>query len=144
MERNWAGNHAYGARALHRPGSLEEVRELAASRPRIRVLGTRHSFTAIADSDELMSLERLPADVAVDRGRGTVAFAAGLRYGDLAGALEPHGLALARVRRRGGRAVRAVLAAAAAATGERQREQQDRERPRHRGMFAAGARMDQR
>jgi alditol oxidase len=97
VERNWAGNHAYGARALHRPGSLEQVQELAATRPRIRVLGTRHSFTAIADSDELMSLERLPADVAVDRDRGTVAFAAGLRYGELAGALEPHGLALANL-----------------------------------------------
>src|SRR5688500_6448158 len=44
-----------------------------------------------------MSLERLPADVAVDRARGTVAFAAGLRYGELAGALEPHGLALANL-----------------------------------------------
>ena len=54
MERNWAGNHAYGARILHRPAGVDEVRELAAACERIRVLGTRHSFTAIADSEELM------------------------------------------------------------------------------------------
>jgi xylitol oxidase len=97
VERNWAGNHAYGARALHRPASLEELQELVAGAPRIRVLGTRHSFNAIADSDELVSLERLPADVAVDREAGTVSVPGGMSYGGLAPELARHGLALANL-----------------------------------------------
>ena len=97
MERNWAGNHAYGARALHRPETIEQLQELIAAAPRIRVLGTRHSFSAIADSDELVSLERLPADVEVDRDAGTVRCSGGTTYGALAGELEQHGLALANL-----------------------------------------------
>src|SRR5690349_21016738 len=85
VERNWAGNHADRARELHRPASLDELRELLARTPRIRVLGTRHSFNAIADSDELVSLERLPAEVTADRGAGTVSVPGGMSYGALAG-----------------------------------------------------------
>ena len=94
MERNWAGNHAYGARTLHRPGTLEELRELVAAAPRLRVLGTRHAFNAITDSEELVSLERLPAEVEHDPGAGTVRVSGGTRYGTLAADLEPLGLAL--------------------------------------------------
>ena len=84
MERNWAGNHAYGARILHRPAGVDEVRELAAACERIRVLGTRHSFTAIADSEELMLLDALPAEVRVDHARSVVSAAGGDSYGALA------------------------------------------------------------
>ena len=97
MERNWAGNHTYGARALHRPETIERLQELIAAAPRIRVLGSRHSFSALPDSDELVSLERLPADVEVDSGRGTVRCSGGMTYGALAAELEPHGLALANL-----------------------------------------------
>jgi xylitol oxidase len=94
VETNWAGNHAYGTAVLHRPATLEQLRELAAGAPRIHVLGSRHSFNAIADSDALVSLDALPPDVRVDRERGTVSFGAGLRYGELAAALDAEGLAL--------------------------------------------------
>jgi len=58
------------------------------------VLGSRHSFNAIGDSDELVSLEGLPADVVVDRAAGTVTCNAALKYGELATALAPQGVAL--------------------------------------------------
>jgi xylitol oxidase len=93
-ETNWSGTYGYRARRLHRPGSVEELREIVGRAPRIRVLGSRHSFTDIADSDELVSLERLPADVAVERAARTVAFTGAVRYGDLAGTLAEEGLAL--------------------------------------------------
>jgi xylitol oxidase len=87
---NWAGTHSYRAQRLHRPASLEELREIVARAPRVRVLGSRHSFTDIADSGELVSLEALPADVAVE---GDVVWCSGgVRHGELAEALE--GLAL--------------------------------------------------
>ncbi len=94
MERNWAGNHTYRAARLHRPGTLERLREIVAGAPRVHVLGSRHSFTDVADSAELIALDELPADVRVDHAAGTVSFGAGLRYGELAGALEREGLAL--------------------------------------------------
>jgi xylitol oxidase len=92
--RNWAGSHAYRARALHRPGTIEEVRAIVARAPRVRVLGSRHSFTDIADSDELIALDGLPATVAVDHAAGTVSVGAGVTYGALAEALKGEGVAL--------------------------------------------------
>jgi xylitol oxidase len=93
-ETNWAGTHTYRASRLHRPSTIEELQELVARKARLRVLGSRHSFSDIADSDELVSLDGLPRDVEVDRQAGTVSVAAGLRYGELAEALHPSQLAL--------------------------------------------------
>jgi xylitol oxidase len=91
---NWAGNHAYRAERLHRPSTLDGVREIVAAAPRVHVLGSRHSFNDIADSTELVTLDELPADVVVDRAAGTVSLGAGLTYGRLAGALQDEGVAL--------------------------------------------------
>ena len=93
-EVNWAGTHRYRARALHRPRNVAELREVVARAPRIRVLGSRHSFTDLADSDELVSLEGLPADVVVDSAAGTVSCGGALRYGELADVLDADSLAL--------------------------------------------------
>jgi alditol oxidase len=93
-ELNWAGNYAYRAERLHRPSTLDQVREIVAAARRVRVLGSRHSFNDMADSHDLVSLAGLPADIAVDRASGTVSFGAGLTYGELAGALMDQGLAL--------------------------------------------------
>jgi xylitol oxidase len=93
-ETNWAGTHTYAAAALHRPASVEELQEIVAAAPQIRVLGSRHSFTDIADSAELVSLEAMPAEVVFDHAAATVTVAGALRYGELAAALAPAGLAL--------------------------------------------------
>ena len=91
---NWAGNYRYRAGRIHRPSSLEQLRELVGGAARLRVLGSRHSFNGIADSAELVTLEDLPPDLVVDHDAGTVSFSAGLRYGQLAEALREEGLAL--------------------------------------------------
>ena len=97
IERNWGGNYEYRAERLHVPRSLDEVASIVASATRLRVLGSRHSFTGIADSTELLSLAELPADVVVDHDASTVSFSAGLTYGELATALNEAGLALANL-----------------------------------------------
>jgi xylitol oxidase len=94
MEVNWAGTYTYGAARIHRPATLDEAREIIARAPRIRVLGSRHSFTDLPDSHELISLDRLPADVVVDRAAGTVSCCGAVRYGQLARVLDAEGLAL--------------------------------------------------
>jgi alditol oxidase len=93
-EVNWAGNYTYSAERVHRPSTLEQLREIVVSAPRVRVLGSRHSFSDIADSTELVTLAGLPADVVVERAAGTVYFGAGMTYGDLAGVLWHEGFAL--------------------------------------------------
>jgi xylitol oxidase len=82
---------------VHRPSSLEQVQEIVACAPRVRVLGSRHSFTDIGDSSELLTLDGLPADLVVDHSARSVSFTAGLSYGELAGTLRSEGMALANL-----------------------------------------------
>jgi xylitol oxidase len=96
-ETNWAGNHTYQAASLHRPASLDQLRELVAGAAQVRVLGSRHSFNDIADSAVLVTLDGLPGEVAVDHAAGTVSCPAALRYGELARALAAEEVALANL-----------------------------------------------
>jgi xylitol oxidase len=100
MERNWAGNLTYTGRVVT-PASVAEVQEVVVANPKVRALGSRHSFNDIADTGGvLVSLEALPPDLelagAGDTGTDTdtVTVSAGTRYGVLAEALREHGLAL--------------------------------------------------
>ncbi len=96
---NWAGNLAYQAAGVHYPRSLTEVQELVARLPRLRALGTRHSFSTVADSPggELISLSRLASEITIDRAASSVTVTGGTSYGVLAAELERHGFALANV-----------------------------------------------
>jgi xylitol oxidase len=76
------------------PATVEEAQALVAAEPAIRALGTRHSFSRLADANRvLLSTERL--DRIVEIGDGTVTVEAGIRYGELGSALSEHGLAVA-------------------------------------------------
>lgn len=92
---NWAGNLTYAATRVHTPSSVQELQDLVAQSGRIRALGSRHSFSDVADTTaELVSLAGLPSRIEVDRTHRTVTVAAGLRYGDLATQLQRKGWAL--------------------------------------------------
>ncbi len=94
VETNWAGNHTYAGR-VERPGGIEQLQELVAREPRVRPLGSRHSFTDVTDTDGvLVSLERLPTSVEVDDESRTATVRGRALYGDVARALERHGWAL--------------------------------------------------
>jgi xylitol oxidase len=93
--RNWAGNLEYRARGIHEPASVDELRELVARTPRIRALGSRHSFSDVADTaHDLVSLARLPRRIAVDAERSTVTIDGAIRYGELCRPLDESGFAL--------------------------------------------------
>ena len=92
---NWAGNVVFGAASTSRPRSVDELRDVVARADRVRVLGSGHSFSDIADtSGVLVSLDDLPPvfEVAADR-RG-VRVGAATRLAELAAALHREGLAL--------------------------------------------------
>jgi xylitol oxidase len=96
--KNWAGNLTYGTTRVLRPRSVEEAQELVAGAETIRPLGTRHSFSEVADvppGGVLLSTEHLDRVVGIDS--GTVTVEAGIRYGELSATLYEHGLALANL-----------------------------------------------
>ena len=93
-ERNWAGNYAYKAPVV-RPQSVDELQSLVATHERIRALGTRHSFTDIADTDGvLVSLEDLPLPLRIDEHRRTASVSGGTTFHTLSQQLDRQGWAL--------------------------------------------------
>lgn len=99
-EVNWSANYAYRAQGIARPRTVAEVQDLvmkATDAAPVRALGTRHTFNDVVDPGEtgtLVSVAGLPGTVELDTGRRVVRVAAGLRYGDLATALQQQGWAL--------------------------------------------------
>jgi xylitol oxidase len=92
---NWAGNITFGAARVHRPTALDELRSLVGASDRVRALGSGHSFSPVADTTaDLVSVAGLPATVDVSPDRATATVAAGMRYGEVAVALQSQGLAL--------------------------------------------------
>jgi alditol oxidase len=61
------------------------------------VLGSRHSFSDLADSEALVSLDGMPREVVIDRDNMTVSVNGAIRYGELAGELASEGLALSNL-----------------------------------------------
>ena len=96
---NWAGSYTYRAERLHRPSSLEQLREIVATAPQIRVLGSRHCIHRDRRRGGALTLDDLPADIVVDRAARTVSCSAAVRYGALAEALEPEDSHFATSRR---------------------------------------------
>jgi alditol oxidase len=95
---NWAGNVAFTAPALLRPGSADELRALVGAHRKVRVLGAGHSFNTVADSaDALISLDGLPRAIEIDSAAATVRVGAAVRYAELARHLDANGFALANL-----------------------------------------------
>jgi alditol oxidase len=91
--KNWAGNTTYSTDRVFAPRTIAEAQQVVAQTERLRPLGTRHSFSRVADTDgALISTEHL--DQVVKIGRRTVIVEAGIRYGDLGSALAQHRLAV--------------------------------------------------
>jgi xylitol oxidase len=91
---NWSGNYSYRATALHRPAAVEQLQQLVAGARALRALGSRHSFTSVADSSVLVSLDGLPGEIVVDSAARTVNVPGHTTYSALAEALNREGLAL--------------------------------------------------
>jgi xylitol oxidase len=83
--RNWSGTYEYRAASVEAPTSIEEVQALVARSPRIRALGTRHSFNDLADTEGvLVTTTEIPPDFSIDEDRRVVTVGAGTRYAALA------------------------------------------------------------
>ena len=91
----WSGCYRFGAQGLAAPRSVAELQELVAAAPRVRALGSRHSFNDVADTDGvLVSVRDLPPRFDLDAAAGTVTVSAGSTYGEVAAGLADTGWAL--------------------------------------------------
>jgi xylitol oxidase len=91
----WAGTHRFAAPRLVEATSIEEVQELVAAGGAVRALGTRHSFTDLADGDgTLVTVTGIAPDIRLDETARTVTVGAGTRYGIAAAWLGERGWAL--------------------------------------------------
>ncbi|WP_030483552.1 FAD-binding protein [Nocardioides aequoreus] len=95
---NWAGNHTYRAGEHVRAESVAQVQRVVAGAQRLRVLGTRHSFNAMCDTDGvLLDLAGLTGEPELADDGASVRVAAGTTYAALAPWLHEHGRALANM-----------------------------------------------
>ncbi len=93
--KNWAENLEYSTTDVHYPKNILEVQQLVKKFTKVRALGTRHSFSKIADSDQhLVSSRELQKIISLDKEKRTVTVEAGITYGQLAPYLQENGLAL--------------------------------------------------
>ncbi|MFJ3402689.1 FAD-binding protein [Promicromonospora sp. NPDC090134] len=96
--KNWAANLTYSSARTERPRTLAELAGIVAGEPRVRALGSRHSFSDVADTTGVhVQLDQLddgrPA-LEVDPATGVASVRAGLRYGDVVADLHASGRAL--------------------------------------------------
>lgn len=120
---NWAGNVVYEASERVAPTNVEQVQQVvrdAAERGRrLRVVGTRHCFNSIADTDGVhVSLRDLPRRIEV--GAGSVVVDGGATYTEVSRALAAHGLALANLASLPHITVAGAIATATHGSGDRQ------------------------
>ncbi len=97
--RNWAGNQECAPAGIHIPATEDSlaqvVREAAAAGERVKVVGSGHSFTAIALTDgHLVQLDNYQRILKTDSVNGRVTVEAGIKLHRLNEELDRRGLAM--------------------------------------------------
>lgn len=94
LRTNWAGNLTYSAERLDLPDTPADIQDVLTSRTRVKALGARHSFNAIADTTgDQISLKHFDS-ITLDAHARTVKVGAGVTYGALAPYIDSHGFAV--------------------------------------------------
>lgn len=97
-DSNWAGNVIFGAARVHKPKSVDSLRQLVHGSRQIRALGCGHSFSGIADTTgDLVLLTGLPKALIIDPTRNTVTVASCMSYTELVEQLSRAGFALSNM-----------------------------------------------
>ena len=91
---NWSGNLTYGTPPQN-VQSIQELQNHTRKAQNVKVIGSRHSFNDISDtSSTLLSLESMNRVLEIDTDNQTVTAEGGIRYGELAVALNQAGYGL--------------------------------------------------
>lgn len=93
--KNWSGTVTFADSQTFAPATTAELAQIVATNPKVRARGSAHCFNAIADTDAIsITFENLPQELVIDRENQIVTVSAGIKYGELAVALEKRGWAL--------------------------------------------------
>ncbi|MFD2569906.1 D-arabinono-1,4-lactone oxidase [Spirosoma soli] len=93
--KNWSGNYTYSTDYVYSAESMEQVQEFVRNQPRLKVLGTRHCFNGIADSNtQFLSIRQMNQGLVLDAEARTVTVDASMSYGQLSPYLDSQGFAL--------------------------------------------------
>ena len=96
--RNWAGNIVFSHHTVHEPTNVQQLQQIVATSRSCRVLGSAHSFNAIADTTgDLVTLRSMPTTIDIDESAREVRVAAGTRFGELGRVLHARGWALSNL-----------------------------------------------
>lgn len=93
--QNWAGNTPFNSAHFHQPATVADLQQVVRKADKVRVIGSRHCFTDIADTTgDLLSLNRLDKNVDIDHEHDTATVSAGITYRELCPQLHAAGYAL--------------------------------------------------
>ncbi len=93
--KNWSGTVTFSDSNTFAPATTAELAEIIATNPKVRARGSAHCFNAIADTDAIsVTFEKLPHELVIDKEKQIVTVSAGIKYGELAVALEKRGWGL--------------------------------------------------
>ena len=93
--QNWAGNFTYATNTFKFPARRNQIPAILKTSPKLKVVGSRHCFNKIADSnDVILSTDHLDQVISIDKNLNTVTVEGGIKYGDLAPYLDSQGFAL--------------------------------------------------
>lgn len=96
--RNWAGHFTFGAGRFHAPTNVADIQRIVHDARKLRVVGSRHSFNTIADTDgDLLSLRQLKRRIDIDSAARTVTIDGGVTYADLCPVLDAAGFAIPNI-----------------------------------------------
>lgn len=118
--RNWSGHVEFSSARRESPSSISDLQSLVAGSPRIRALGTAHSFNAIADTTGVqVSVASLPGDLEIDSVRRLAWVPGGMRYGEVARLLDAQGWAVHNMASLGHISVAGTIATGTHGSGDR-------------------------
>lgn len=93
--KNWSGTVTFADSQTFAPATTAELAQIVATNPKVRARGSAHCFNAMADTDAIsVTFENLPNELMIDKEKEIVTISAGIKYGELAVALEKRGWAL--------------------------------------------------
>jgi xylitol oxidase len=93
--KNWSGTVTFQDSKTLAPKSVDELAKIVASEPKIRARGSAHCFNAMADTNLVaVTFANMPQDIVIDKDRAIVSVPAGMKYGELAVALNDRGWAI--------------------------------------------------
>jgi xylitol oxidase len=93
--KNWSGTVTFQDSKTLAPKSVDELAKIVASQPKIRARGSAHCFNAMADTNSVaVTFANMPQDIVIDKDRAIVSVPAGMKYGELAVALNDRGWAI--------------------------------------------------